>query len=282
MIGVQQLQMGAQALRPLSPSSKVPKGGKSVGFTLSIDELRAATATLRKTGGDKPSRAGLPVAASPSQAARAEAAAARGRLRRSVVGGSKAVQLPVPQAATRATDKENAPACNSPAKVRTAGKAGKAGRSPRRARRELGGGLARPTQPKPPTQVLRAVPQPQRSQPWRAVAEAPSLAGGIEFFDADEDEDGDDANASAGRAAVPPPRRAVIPPRPKPPVVPVARTAAMVVAATSTPPPTVPTTPLPGTTDKGDKATHSPLKSHPQAAQDTPEAYWCAELMQYL
>lgn len=282
MVGVQQLQMGAQALKPLSPSTKVPKGGKSVGFTLSIDELLAATATLRKTSDDKTTRAELPVAASPSQAARAEAAAARSRLRKSVVGSSKAAQVPVSQAVMTATDKENAPACNSPAKVRTAGKAG---RSPRRARRELGGGLARATQPKQPAQRPRAPPHPQRSQPWRLVAEAPSLAAGIEFFDADED--GDDADASESSLAAPLPRHTPIPARPKPPEASVARTTkATTTAAATTSPPLPderPTTPPPVMTDNGSAETASPLKA-PQEPQEPQgqAAYWCAELMQYL
>ena len=115
MPGVLELQQGASALRRHVDSAAqgdgVPKGGKAHAGVLSLEQLRAATATLRPTqhsaqqsarpqSDAEPSGSG---SASPSHAARVEVAKARGRLRKAPTD-TAAAKAPAP---ALPTNKEN-------------------------------------------------------------------------------------------------------------------------------------------------------------------------------
>ena len=107
MPGVLELQLGAAALRSVDSAAQgggVPKGGKAHAGVLSLEQLLAATATLKPTQrGGRPQTDAAP-SASPSHAARVEVAKARGRLRKAPTDAAAAAKAPV-HAPT--IDKEN-------------------------------------------------------------------------------------------------------------------------------------------------------------------------------
>ena len=112
MPGVLELQLGANALKPVSAddpaATRPPKGGKSIGFALSVDQLKAVTATLRATERRAaPSRGGektrSPQLTSPTRVV----TEARGRLRRTP-GKAGRPGAAVGAALASAADKENA------------------------------------------------------------------------------------------------------------------------------------------------------------------------------
>jgi hypothetical protein len=109
MPGVLELQLGASALRPVDSAAQgggvpnVPKGGKAHAGVLSLEQLLAATATLKPTRrGARPHSDAEPLA-SPSYAARVEVAKARGRLRKAPTD-AVAAKAPAP---APTIDKEN-------------------------------------------------------------------------------------------------------------------------------------------------------------------------------
>jgi len=107
MPGVLELQLGASALRPVEESAAqcggVPKGGKAHAGVLTLEQLLAATATLKPTQRGGRGQGDAEPLTSPSHAARAEVANARGRLRKTS-SDTVAAKAPVP---APKTDKEN-------------------------------------------------------------------------------------------------------------------------------------------------------------------------------
>ena len=106
MPGVLELQLGASALRPVDSATQgggVPKGGKAHAGVLSLEQLLAATATLKPTQRGGRAQSDAEPLASPSHAARVEVAKARGRLRKAPTD-AVAAKAPVP---APTIDKEN-------------------------------------------------------------------------------------------------------------------------------------------------------------------------------
>ena len=106
MPGVLELQLGASALRPVDCAAQgggVPKGGKAHAGVLTLEQLLAATATLKPTPRGGRGQGDAEPLTSPSHAARAEVAKARGRLRKTS-SDAVAAKAPVP---APVIDKEN-------------------------------------------------------------------------------------------------------------------------------------------------------------------------------
>ena len=106
MPGVLELQLGASALRPVDSAAQgggVPKGGKAHAGVLTLEQLLAATATLKPTPRGGKGQGDAEPLTSPSHAARAEVAKARGRLRKTSSDAVAAkASVPAPK-----VDKEN-------------------------------------------------------------------------------------------------------------------------------------------------------------------------------
>lgn len=106
MPGVLELQLGASALRPVDSAAQgggVPKGGKAHAGVLTLEQLLAATATLKPTQRGGRGQSDAEPSTSPSHAARAEVAQARERLRKTSCNAVAAkASVPDPK-----IDKEN-------------------------------------------------------------------------------------------------------------------------------------------------------------------------------